>query len=150
MRSCSFVKFQALIAMPEQFKCDELTKKTVPVAAENRCFGLSRLKMAGAGRNSSAHVLRSKDAVSLLLAGSIDSQIEGFEVGGVWRLVLLVKQCSPHLTLEPGHCGHFSLDSAVPLTYCYIVVLGPSTTVQGWVGWGEPPKSAGLGGRQPP
>ncbi len=26
MRSCSFVKFQALIAMLEQFKCDELTR----------------------------------------------------------------------------------------------------------------------------
>ncbi len=25
MRSCSFVKFQALIVMLEQFKCDELT-----------------------------------------------------------------------------------------------------------------------------
>ncbi len=26
MRSCSFVNFQALIAMLEQFKCDELTR----------------------------------------------------------------------------------------------------------------------------
>ncbi len=26
MRSCSLIKFQALIAMLEQFKCDELTR----------------------------------------------------------------------------------------------------------------------------
>ncbi len=71
--------------------------------------------MAGARGNSSVHVLWSKEAVPQLPAGCNDCKIEGFGVRGVWRLVLLVKQHSPHLTLEPGHCSHFSLDGPVPL-----------------------------------
>ncbi len=31
-------------------------------------------------------------------------KVKGVEVGGVWRLVLLAKLCSPDLTHEPWHC----------------------------------------------
>ncbi len=54
--------------------------------------GLSRLKWP-------SHILWNKEAFPLLLAGRNDCKIEGFEVRGVWKLVLLAKQHFHHLTL---------------------------------------------------